>query len=229
MILYRDLLCELASVGHLPLPQSTPVIRSKRIRSDDDDGYDSQPSLSNTESSSAASNSLPPDERRNAEDAWKASPDHLFSDYSPAMSDGQIQPPSYMLPMYTNELGRLPLHGQFSFTNHINVALSNPPNPPAYQVPEGVFADSGFSSIASNNPSLSNDTNLADPRSLQYTWGQEPIPSSMESWNALLQPLVSANAGAGGQPSIDNDRTSMWPHAQTPFEYVSLPSCVYEH
>ncbi|KAF9064495.1 fungal-specific transcription factor domain-containing protein [Rhodocollybia butyracea] len=112
-----DILYELASVGELPLP--SPINTNKRERED-------VPATGSSDSSPPLrfSDALPPEPRttagsRRVSAAHNGAPKNA---YSTAPSVAQIEnrvvdeTPPLSLPMYSNELGRLPLHGQLEFS-----------------------------------------------------------------------------------------------------------------
>ncbi|PFH50026.1 hypothetical protein AMATHDRAFT_75846 [Amanita thiersii Skay4041] len=106
-----DILYELASVGELPLPQSSPPATNKRERGSDSPSGGS-PSGGITET---------PEAPRTIAGSKRVS-QHFHqqqSEHPPSLRKDQAtqrQHQVYELPVYSDELGRLPLHGQVNFT-----------------------------------------------------------------------------------------------------------------
>ncbi|KAF9021193.1 hypothetical protein BDZ89DRAFT_1019740 [Hymenopellis radicata] len=137
-----DILYELASVGDLPLPNASPGPNNKRDR-------DSDSPLAASESSpetgiSMADKILPRTmagtrrvaSRQEMQVSRKlptasGQPPPIIPPTLPnnnLLASTQQAPQSFALPMYSNELGRMPLHGQFTFTSHPH--LSSQPQQP---------------------------------------------------------------------------------------------------
>ncbi|KAH0832830.1 hypothetical protein J3R83DRAFT_11755 [Lanmaoa asiatica] len=107
--LSRDILYELASVGDLPLPQPSPQGGTKRERDSDSPTLTSRPTSMSKESPRTIAGS-----RRISREVHSHT--HSQSQQPRQQQPQQSQPPSsYNLPVYTNDLGRLPLHGQVTF------------------------------------------------------------------------------------------------------------------
>ncbi|ESK85138.1 hypothetical protein Moror_3593 [Moniliophthora roreri MCA 2997] len=114
-----DILYELASVGELPLPKSREGGQNKRDRDSDSPRSTSgsvcgsSPGLMATE---VGERSIAGSKRAMKSSASTASTASPASTSSPS-----AEPPNqqlFSLPMYSDELGRLPLHGQLHYTSH---------------------------------------------------------------------------------------------------------------
>ncbi|KAK7027260.1 Gypsy retrotransposon integrase-like protein 1 [Paramarasmius palmivorus] len=100
-----DVMCELATVGQLPLPQSSPTSQNKRER-----GSDSPISGS---SSCGSISDLNMSGTRNI-----ASSKRVYGEvFLHRPGEQQLFP----LPMSSDDLGRLPLHGQLNYTSKANL------------------------------------------------------------------------------------------------------------
>lgn len=104
-VLARDILYELASVGDLPLPQPSPQGGTKRERDSDSPTVPSRPLSPPKESPRTIAGT-----RRISRDVHTVSQQPRQQQAPPAS-----QPQLYNLPVYSNDLGRLPLHGEVDF------------------------------------------------------------------------------------------------------------------
>lgn len=104
-VLVRDILYELASVGDLPLPQPSPQ-GTKRERDSDSPPPASRPASTPKECPRTTAGT-----RRISREIY-AHPQSQQHRQQPPPSQ---PPPSYNLPVYSNDLGRIPLHGQVTF------------------------------------------------------------------------------------------------------------------
>ncbi|KAG7089094.1 hypothetical protein E1B28_010803 [Marasmius oreades] len=95
-----DVLYELASVGELPLPQASSPLSNKRERDAD------EPIASKPPEESSSSQNLEHRAIAGSKRALKS------SGTGPQPPQQQL----FGLPMYSNELGRLPVHGQLNYT-----------------------------------------------------------------------------------------------------------------
>ena len=118
-ILARDILYELASVGDLPLPQPSPQGGTKRERESD------------TPIPASRTLSTPKESIRTIAGTRRISREvHTQSQQPRQHQQSSSQPPvthpspSYKLPVYSNDLGRLPLHGQVNFSTTGSVTPS---------------------------------------------------------------------------------------------------------
>ncbi|EAU90888.1 nucleus protein [Coprinopsis cinerea okayama7 len=111
---FVDLLTEVASAGDLEAAikrnASTTKKSKKRSRSDSEDADDASSTSSVTSGSPVLS------EARNIAGSRRVSLSQQTSPISP------VEPPiNFLLPMYGNDLGRLPVYGQFNFADPSNV------------------------------------------------------------------------------------------------------------
>ncbi|KIK82329.1 hypothetical protein PAXRUDRAFT_153943 [Paxillus rubicundulus Ve08.2h10] len=112
-----DILCELATVGDLPLPQPSPTGGTKRDRESD-----SPPATDHFAPISLEGPRTIAGSRRNPRDV-QSQPQSQFKSKSQSRPSRQQSQPRQLqglsspfnLPLYSNELGRLPLHGQVDF------------------------------------------------------------------------------------------------------------------
>ncbi|KIJ08246.1 hypothetical protein PAXINDRAFT_31743, partial [Paxillus involutus ATCC 200175] len=106
-----DILCELATVGDLPLLQPRPTGGTKRDRESE-----SPPSTEHSGSTSPEGPRTIAGSRRIPQDVQSQSQSQsLFQSQSQSQQPQRVSPPSN-LSLYSNELGRLPLHGQVDFS-----------------------------------------------------------------------------------------------------------------
>lgn len=145
-MIVRDILYELASVGDLPLPQYSPPMTNKRERDAETPISRSSADLSSPSPPESMPRSIAGSRRVHKENSERAaalrhgaSSDRISScdqpshgvDRSPSQAQikhevGPAPPPHipvqyYSLPVYSNELGRLPLHGQVAFSSDASV------------------------------------------------------------------------------------------------------------
>ena len=224
---YRDILYELASVGDLPLPQSSPPATNKRER-------DSETPISGTPPSSSAS---PPERPRNIAGSRRVNkessfgniskrpsfnsmitmnygqqpgpplssashqslkllprrttdtqPQQLLSDQSSTSPSSSIpQTPQsansnsasgpiecFSLPVYSNELGRIPLHSQVTFTAQAQIPPQNQAQLPQHLHPNNLWFQNASTSGSESLPSSS----------------QLPLTSSLASSSSIFNTHV---------------------------------------
>jgi len=113
VVVIRDILFELSHVGDLPLPQPSPETRNKRAR--DNDSLDSNSNVQTSPSISSSSDSMNGG-RPLSRDA--PPPPYPTAVPSSGQMPQQTVTQTCILPMYTDELGRLPLHGPFNLSDH---------------------------------------------------------------------------------------------------------------
>lgn len=125
---YRDILTELSFVGDMSIHNSTSTaptaaptpaannVRPKRPREADDDKSHSAspPPMSTTTVSTTAPDAQP----RNIVGSRRVS-SSLSAPASPLVPTPSCPPALFQLPMYSNELGRLPIYGQFNFSDAV--------------------------------------------------------------------------------------------------------------
>lgn len=151
-------------------------------------------------------------------------------------STDSSQPLNFVLPMYSNELGSLPVYGQFNFSDShwkpdqaasFRDTRANLPNlrPPQ----ASIFGDSSSGPLFSDTTSRSYFVSPDPPTPLRPPF-QGEIPSH---WDFQVQALgsvpggVAAPAGPAvsysepseaGMPVMDNDTLTMWSTAPTGLE-----------
>ncbi|KAG6861935.1 hypothetical protein C0995_009885 [Termitomyces sp. Mi166 len=130
-----------------------------------------------------------------------------------------VQPLNFDLPMYGNELGRLPVYGQFNFLE----SRKRPRRDPVAPDPSGFQAFSPFQGGSDAIPSSNNSLHGINPQTTGYAeprWGlhnpsQAPLLSPVP-----LTPDQSVPSLLDGMPFMDSDTLTMWSTAPTGFEYV---------
>lgn len=261
LIPYRDILYELASVGELPLPNSSPQPTNKRE-------WGAHSPISSDSSPAVSLSEVPirPDSRtfagsKRANAAASASNSSPNTDISSSSSSSSLTPavladnsllhdsPSGMqlfsLPMYSNELGRLPLHGQVNFSTRpqaqtqphpmdwYNESSSAPiatPVPGVHEmgmdtayIQHGYLNyDNAFDAGSSPSAPTSNGT-------MPYPNGLLPQPSASAAGHPRYPPpqadMLSANRDRSQNmnsinmlPTLDSDTFAMWSNAPSGFE-----------
>ncbi|KAF8226986.1 hypothetical protein L208DRAFT_1406132 [Tricholoma matsutake] len=228
-----DILYELAFAGDLPLPKSSPPNSNKRER-------DADSPASSTTSDTVSSSSLPQDMTRNIAGSRRVR--ESMQQSSPAELARQFHPQGfYTLPVYSEELGRLPVHGQVAFSpqgkppnhspfshwNHapvsdINVTSRPPPTGP----PQDHSSDN-----TSGGSSIPMDRLMFDSTGLNYnTFVQELFTSSSLGTTSSNHGINSRGADphqgggegfldlANAQTMIDSDAIAMWSNAPSGFD-----------
>jgi hypothetical protein len=133
--------------------------------------------------------------------------------------------------MYTDELGRLPLHGQFNFFSDIKPL---PAPAPGQFVDQGSFSTGSLSNngqfmTGSRDPFETRDTSLfgvpstsvsptftgVDPR--EFLHNPEAHQASTEPWS----PAVSFDPNNGLLNPTNNPAYAMWSTVPTTFGYVT--------
>ncbi|KAK2459718.1 hypothetical protein APHAL10511_008252 [Amanita phalloides] len=228
-----DILYELASVGELPLPQLSPPGSNKRER-DEDISLESSPSP-------AALGTDVHEEPRPIVGSRRVS--RVASQAEGAEAS---QSRRYHLPMYSDELGRLPLHGQMKFvasagpqSNQIgspqtmgNQAGSWTTSPMVQmtqqQLPQMQFSQAmgmGDTPGLVYSQMISPMMDIAQrPRSLAGAMHNQPLLSAIVGMNPPLNDNASFAGGGEMQAfdnfglPIDNDAMAMWSNAPAGFE-----------
>ncbi|KAF8805406.1 hypothetical protein BYT27DRAFT_7193177 [Phlegmacium glaucopus] len=132
----HDILCELTSAGDLPMPQPSPMATNKRERDCDtpisSSSSESPPSVIQEDTPRVIAGSLRVNKdlsgSRLSKKAGRSQQQQQPPPPLPSKSSSQFRQPShnqqhpdrsvttYTLPMYSDELGRLPLHGHMNFS-----------------------------------------------------------------------------------------------------------------
>jgi hypothetical protein len=131
----------------------------------------------------------------------------------PSYVEQRQQLPNFSLPMYSNELGRLPVYGQFQFSDTVPVqsledfvALIPGSMGTSYDVHAGayptdpLFEDQIMGNSVDHNPGTA-ETDFAS-LGTKDTFDIDNLPSF------------------GATPAMDNTTMAMWSTAPTNFEYV---------
>lgn len=243
---FRDILYELATVGDLPLPNSTPPASNKRERNADSPAS-ATPTSSNSPSAST------PDFPRNI-----AGSRRVTTSTQGRQPPSQQQMPQQALPMkheqqsiltlpvYSDELGRLPLHVQnqppmdpsqwfnpnltpsmpsTSTGLHSQASYPQPDinMPSSFSMDSLLYEQMGLnyaSPFAQTTSSASSSSQSAflsgNPGGSMFTMGGEIDPQQM----SMLPGRFPSNMNANAQALIDSDTIAMWSNAPTGFECV---------
>ena len=211
---HRDVLCELASVGDFPLPQSSPASSNKRER----DADSPSPARIVPVPASTSVHEGP----RNVAGSRRVSNANAISS-----SSYQPQPPPFFLPMCSDDLGKLPLHNEnpiaetdnFWFpTLDSNVAALPEQIVPTSIAHQGEMPPQPFSIDHTmffnqiNNVPPSSFTQ--DPRHSHYNDGAQSLHTMGATMGMQLQLPQDPNM----QVLMDNDTIAMWSNAPTGFE-----------
>ncbi|KIM80404.1 hypothetical protein PILCRDRAFT_789690 [Piloderma croceum F 1598] len=221
-----DVLCELASVGDFPLPQPSPVSNNKRERDSD-----SPISAGSAPPSSISSESSPgfPDGPRNIAGSRRVTSKESRIPSAATNLTPMQQPDvssTFSLPMHSDELARLPLHGQVAFSSN---------NPPMDATDE--FWYSTLGNTGATIPEQSRLPNTVDPVSttafpMDHTFYEQisnSFPSVLNESQGIAHPqyeggaqqvhtLTSNQQQHPNQAWMDNDTIAMWSNAPTGFE-----------
>ncbi|KDR67576.1 hypothetical protein GALMADRAFT_258255 [Galerina marginata CBS 339.88] len=206
---YWDILTELAFAGDLAFPchQSLNTSRKKRNRDTDEDS----PTVSSLEVSPTT------DQPRSIAGSRRVS---LSMSSHPLPQMRSQQPALFSLPMYSSELGRLPIYGQFNFSDSVgpNMVLQPPINDEA-------ICDQIFIPNLASGPGLppNTDTYLVDPlvngQATESLTNQNHGPQSVDI-STFLTPTFDFDdwSRLGAMPAMDNDTMTMWSTAPTNLE-----------
>ena len=187
----RDILYELATVGELPLPQQSPPFSNKRERDED------TPSLETTPSPSGLG------------DMFDGPRPIIGSKRVSRVSSQQYEGggvPQRHLPVYSAELGRLPLHGQSKFVSGQGFRMGGQQtmaNQPGYwpmqatgQMPQQQFLepqlDQGLPAMGLGGTSSLAYNRLQPQQSMM---GVPPLSSGMAPASMQSQALPSISVG----------------------------------
>jgi len=219
-----DVICELASAGDFPLPQPSPPASNKRERDSD-----SPASVGSVTASSTSSPELPDGPRTIAGSRRVGSKESKIpSVTNPATIVQPDAPFTFSLPMHSDELARLPLHGQveFSSNNAMSIDVTDP------------FWYSTLGNVSATIPGQSHPTGAVDSvhpgasmafpmDHLFYEQMGNNISSSLNEPPGISQGQFSEGTQhfhshpqqqPQGQASIDSDTIAMWSNAPTGFE-----------
>jgi len=214
---------ELAFAGDVSIPNTSHINlpRKKRLREPENDN--------SSPASSASSPPLSPIEGSNRSIAG-----------SRRVSQAELkQLALFSLPMYSNELGRLPIYGQFNFsdsnaclppqssstaatasapTNFDQIILSNLASTPSGGVPmadtDAYVLDGLFNGQTMQN--FANHTHTSRSQQQQQSATAADIASFFAGTSSDFEGL----SRFGTMPAMDNDTMTMWSTAPTGLEYA---------
>ncbi|GAV99360.1 hypothetical protein LENED_000811 [Lentinula edodes] len=251
-----DILYELASVGELPLPNASPTATNKRERGAESpmssaETSEGSPCLSLSDAPvSPDSRSIAGSRRVSAAtsgnfDFLKPTATATSSLHHTAVGESALSTDSspgmqlFSLPVYSNELGRLPLYGQVNFSArpHPNSqpldwcpphrAGSSSSNVPEivthsqYIPPEYYNYGHNESGVAPPTDSAVHDSMLYHNGPLNDTAGPGLSSVAAYSGDSPLHPsdgLLSSRNGVNMPMSLDSDTFAMWSNAPSGFE-----------
>lgn len=216
---------ELAFAGDVSIPNTSPMSlpRKKRLREPENDN--SSPAST---ASTASSPPLSPIESSSRSIAG-----------SRRVSQAELKHPAlFSLPMYSNELGRLPIYGQFNFsdsngrlplpssstaatggvpTDFDQIILSNLASMPAGGVPmanmDAYVLDGLF-----NGQTIQNFANHCDASRGRQQQQQSATAADIASFFAGTSSDFQGFSRFGTMPAMDNDTMTMWSTAPTGLE-----------
>ncbi|KAK0480213.1 fungal-specific transcription factor domain-containing protein [Armillaria novae-zelandiae] len=226
-----DILYELASVGDLPLPKASPTPTNKRER--DSDSPRSVTPAGGSPSSGVtdvpATRAIVGSRRiSNKESVSRKSSKSLSSESSAAQSSPLPAPVTssssqqlFSLPMYSDELGRIPLHGQVSFSNQVQAPDSH-----------GWYAgSSSHGQVPSDGSGVQSDFSfMSQPfyeqvpppgyTSTHYEYGRNSDMHEMMpiADNTQIRQPPPQIMDSRPQELLDNDTITMWSNAPSGFE-----------
>lgn len=176
-----DILYELASVGDLPLPQPSPSGRTKRERDSDSP-------------ISAPSSTSPSEVPRTIAGSRRIGREAAAHNRSKPVS-------SFDLPLYSNDLGRLPLHGQVNFSNTSPSLGSSNNSNMWYSHGGGNTVQPHATQASMQHVSLSQD------------YSQAPVPAVYNVdemfYGQMSQYPAQYHSGTSASPSYDDDPQGM--------------------
>ncbi|KXN82670.1 Transcriptional activator protein acu-15 [Leucoagaricus sp. SymC.cos] len=207
-----DILYELASVGDLPLPQGSPPSNKRERDSDSPISSTTSDHTSTPPPSSDGSRTFAGSKRVNKELS------SLMLDPS-SSTMGQQSQELYTLPLYSDELGRLPLHGQVKFSPQAQASLSSSSSHPHSHVLEPHLTHH----IPNHQP--------VDPGGLWYSFEQAQM-RGFQSFSMgppddpLMGPGASTSSGLGGNgvpgPSLGDSSPEGASQAEADFIFNQL-------
>lgn len=225
----RDVLCELASAGDFPLPQPSPIANNKRERDSD-----SPISGSSVTASSSSSPGVADGPRAIAGSRRVSKEAKIPPATNSAMTLHSDMSSTFTLPMHSDELARLPLHGQMAFASNNNPTMD--------ATDHFLYSTLGNTTAAiPGQPSLTNAVSGPDtvnPGStaafpmdhLFYEQMGNIMSSSsnehqgasqgLEQFGGVNQQLhsLTSNQQLQSQALMDCDTIAMWSNAPTGFE-----------
>lgn len=214
-----DVICELASVGDLPLPEPSPGSSNKRVRDSD------SPTTTASTTSSASSPPTLPDGRRVISGSRRV---------AQALTAATATPPSdpntFPLPMHSAELARLPLHGQTHFSPLPPGGSTDVTDSGVLNTPDEMWFSNLMNSTMHGQsampfihnslvPALGNPSSSAAPYHLDQTF-YDQMGNGFPNYLAVPggpgpQPI---QAHGMNPPPLTDDTIAMWSNAPTGFE-----------
>ena len=198
--LYSDILRQLASAGDLSIldnGQSQEVPRKKRSRDADSDLSDISPQAC-------------PDPTRSMAGTRRVSTS------LPSYVQQRQESPNFSLPMYSNELRRLPVYGEFQFSH--SVVPSLPVQSLDVDLIPGLMGTSyDMQGTYATNPLFEGQMmgDLIDHNGTPETPYDFATPYSGDSFD-----IDVLSSFGGATPAMDNTTMAVWSAAPTNFEYV---------
>ncbi|KAF8149480.1 fungal-specific transcription factor domain-containing protein [Crassisporium funariophilum] len=200
---FWDILTELASAGELALPVT--VASKKRPRDDDPDSLSSSPP------------DAPIDHSRSIAGARRVSAINQIQ-------RAPLQPSlNFALPMYSNELGRLPIYGQFDFSDSIgetsgvlDLPANYDPIIPSYL--ESFPMDTPSGTDAYVDGALFNGQTVESPVNQNHGHNQQTASNSADVASPSFESSFDILARFGTMRAIDDDTMFMWSTAPTSLE-----------
>jgi len=214
-----DVLCELASAGDFPLPQQSPPSNNKRER-DADSPFSMTASSSSSPGVADAPRAMAGSRRVESK---------VPSATKPTTTKPQSNVPStFSLPMHSDELARLPLHGQVQFSNQNNPTLGTD------SFWFSASENTATSLQAQSHPNAVSSAPAMDPVSSE-AFPMDHLFYEQISNNLANQPQVTTQGQYGtssqqfdaltsnlqqfqNQAWMDSDTIAMWSNAPTGFQ-----------
>ncbi|KAF8800208.1 hypothetical protein BYT27DRAFT_7227519 [Phlegmacium glaucopus] len=208
---YRDVLIELANAGELPIVDNNPSPDPpKKKRPRDSDPSDISPQAS-------------PDPSRRIAGTRRVS-----TSVPPPYVPQQQPPPHFSLPMYSNELGRLPIYGQFKFSDSVPYtpvqASDNVINLSPCPVGPSPDIHGAYATIASNEGRVMENqvvVNQVDNNQVPVTSPNFPVFPAGGVYDNDYLSYFDPNLG------MDNATMAVWSAAPTNLEIQDWNSYIY--
>lgn len=129
----------------------------------------------------------------------------------------QQQPPDFSLPMYSNELGRLPIYGQFQFSDSVPCIPVQSPNNFVRSIPGPMNTSCNIQGAYPTNPSFEGQTmgDLVD-----HNQGTSSYFAAFCNGDTFDSDILSS---FGAAPAMDNATMAVWSAAPTNLECVFHP------
>ncbi|CAA7260649.1 unnamed protein product [Cyclocybe aegerita] len=214
----RDILSALAYAGDVPVsdPPATcrpSTSRSKRPREAEDSTLTSTTLSSSSSTSASPSPASPPDEVRSIAGVRRV------SKTTTAPPESQVVPttPNFALPMYSNELARLPIYGQFNFMDSMPSTVTEPNTVPTFPAPS---MSSMPTSMEGRPPSFILDPSIFPPTAPSNMAGTVSSCTRMAPY-ALDAFFRQQQSVGNGEPADSLNYTTNFPTNPTAFPTVT--------